>query len=190
MVLEIWGCGWGIRALHTLLTRYTELTSLSLLQHETSLKTLTSPTAEIITAPIPLKPFDSSLLPLPADDLSVNGIVDRKAASAPLPPTYPPVTPSLVASPIAIRSVPGHGRGLFAAQEIEAGTVVEISPVLLVGTGAEYERRDGVQADGRQLKDCMMEWGGKEGGMALALGLGESSAPCVRSNSCSHAVGT
>jgi len=71
---------------------------------------------------------------------------------------------------------------VYATAPIPAGTLVDISPVLLL-TEAEYygRREDGTVCgpgelrgvEGSQLRGYVFTWKGREGGMALALGMGE-----------------
>ncbi|GAA5930466.1 Tad3p [Sporobolomyces koalae] len=98
--------------------------------------------------------------------------------SAALP--YPPVTPHLTRAPLQILTKdPALGRGVFASQDIPAGQIVEISPVLVLSE-KEYRGFDprqqqsagelkGVEAS--QLRGYVFTWG-KSGEMAVALGLG------------------
>lgn len=92
------------------------------------------------------------------------------------PPTYPAITPTLHSSPIEILSTEGKGRGVYAKQDLAAGTVVDISPVLLLSNEEYYgggKEGDGKGVEGSVLRGYVFTWKGKEGGMALALGLGE-----------------
>jgi hypothetical protein len=98
------------------------------------------------------------------------------AYSYPPPPVYPPTTPTLHRSPIAILSSPDKGRGVYATADIPAGTLIDISPVLLL-TNEEYygggKQGEGKGVEGSVLRGYVFTWKGKEGGMALALGMGE-----------------
>lgn len=80
---------------------------------------------------------------------------------------YPSTTPHLNPLGLEIRSSPTTGRGVYASKALKAGTVVDISPVLVVPR-REYEA--GVQDS--VFKDYVFSWG-KGGDQALALGLGE-----------------
>ena len=83
--------------------------------------------------------------------------------------SYPTITPHLNPHGLAIRAVPGRGRGVFSTSAIPIRTEIEISPVLLFPPG-EYS------AHGRltQLDGYTFVWRRTESGsiMALALGLG------------------
>ncbi|GAA5976025.1 hypothetical protein JCM5350_000289 [Sporobolomyces pararoseus] len=93
---------------------------------------------------------------------------------------YPPLTPHLTSAPLQILTKdPALGRGVFASQDIPAGQIVEISPVLVLSE-KEYRGFDpkseneggelkGVEAS--QLRGYVFTWG-KNGDMAVALGLG------------------
>jgi SET domain-containing protein len=56
------------------------------------------------------------------------------------------------------------GRGVFTSENIEAGTVVEISPVIVM-TGDERKLLDQTL-----LHDYIFEWGGKKDRCCMALG--------------------
>ncbi|KAM0789684.1 hypothetical protein ACM66B_006545 [Microbotryomycetes sp. NB124-2] len=91
------------------------------------------------------------------------------------PPSYPLLTPSLHSAPIEIRSSDRKGRGVFATRDIQPGTIVDISPVLLISNGEYYgggEPGQGLGVEGSVLRGYVFTWKGREGGMALALGLG------------------
>lgn len=96
-------------------------------------------------------------------------------AYPPPPPIYPPVTPILHPSPIQILSTPEKGRGVYAKEDIAVGVTVDISPVLLI-TKEEYYgggvAGEGKGVEGSVLRGYVFTWKGKEGGMALALGIG------------------
>ncbi|GAA6009764.1 hypothetical protein JCM11491_001090 [Sporobolomyces phaffii] len=121
--------------------------------------------------------------------------VDPSSSSSSMPSLpYPAVTPHLTRAPVEILTKdPALGRGVFASEDISAGQVVEISPVLVLGE-REYrgfnpkDQREasdrgelrGVEAS--QLRGYVFTWG-KNGDMAVALGLGSlfnhSSSPNV-----------
>ncbi|KAI5481377.1 Set and Cytidine deaminase-like domain containing protein [Pseudohyphozyma bogoriensis] len=97
----------------------------------------------------------------------------RLAYAFPPPPDYPPLTPLAARAPIAILSTPSKGRGVFATESIAAGTVVEISPILLLSKEEYYgggKEGDLLGVEGSMLRGYVFSWRG--GGMALALGLG------------------
>lgn len=57
---------------------------------------------------------------------------------------------------IEVRPSPGKGRGLFATQDIKAGTVLSKAPVSVLDDGCYYELDDFIwQHDG----DNMLTWG-------------------------------
>ncbi len=56
------------------------------------------------------------------------------------------------------------GRGVFTSENIEAGTVVEVSPVLVMSNG---ERK---HLDQTLLHDYIFEWGGNKDQCCMALG--------------------
>ncbi|KAM0749917.1 hypothetical protein T439DRAFT_42353 [Meredithblackwellia eburnea MCA 4105] len=94
----------------------------------------------------------------------------------PPPPTYPEFTPILHQSPIQILSSPSKGRGVYSTTTLPAGTLIDISPVLLLsdseyyGVGSQPGQGNGVE--GSVLRGYVFTWKGREGGMALALGVG------------------
>lgn len=104
-------------------------------------------------------------------------------------PAYPSITPTLTSAPLTILNVPGKGRGVFATRPIAAGEVIEISPVLCISNEEYYGREQGTKqeeesrgktgeerkgVDGTVLRGYVFTWKGVEGGMALALGIGET----------------
>ena len=70
-----------------------------------------------------------------------------------------------------MRTTPDRGRGLFATSTIPAGTLLEESPVLLL----TKEQWDSGKMNDTILGEYGFCW--SQGGMALGLGMGESS-PC------------
>lgn len=100
--------------------------------------------------------------------------MNSNSSGAWIPPAYPPETPLLHSGPVAVRSTAGKGRGVFATRDLRPGELVDISPVLCISPDEYYspEGRDGV--DHTVLKDYVFTWKGREGGMAMALGLGSS----------------
>ncbi|KAG6541340.1 hypothetical protein Mapa_017282 [Marchantia paleacea] len=74
---------------------------------------------------------------------------------------------------LEIWSTPAKGRGVYATRDIPQGCVVEISPVLLI---PKEQYKTGVNQS--ELKNYVYTWnwgpgrGGRNGDMALALGLG------------------
>ncbi len=69
------------------------------------------------------------------------------------------ILPCLFISPTATM-----GRGVFTSQNIEAGTIVEISPVIIMSLA---ERK---LLDQTQLHDYIFEWGGDKQQCCMALG--------------------
>ncbi|KAK4051644.1 tRNA-specific adenosine deaminase subunit tad3 [Microbotryomycetes sp. JL201] len=91
------------------------------------------------------------------------------------PPSYPRLTPTLHSAPVEIKADDTKGRGVYAARDILAGTTIDISPVLLISSKEYYgggEPGEGKGVEGSVLRGYVFTWKGKEGGMALALGLG------------------
>lgn len=74
---------------------------------------------------------------------------------------------------LEIRSTPAKGRGVYATKDIPGGCIVEISPVLLI---PKEQYKAGVNQS--ELRNYVFTWswgpgrGGRNGDMALALGLG------------------
>ncbi|BGP26646.1 tRNA-specific adenosine deaminase subunit tad3 [Rhodotorula toruloides] len=103
---------------------------------------------------------------------------------------YPPATPHLTRAPVEIATHnPSVGRGVFATEDIPAGQVVEISPVLVLSQEEYKGRKEGEEDDGAlkgveasQLRGYVFTWG-RDGSMAVALGIGSlfnhSSLPNV-----------
>ncbi|KAJ7935514.1 hypothetical protein B0H13DRAFT_2246722 [Mycena leptocephala] len=79
--------------------------------------------------------------------------------------TLPPIPSSLNNSVCVVKNSEGKGRGVFAARAIPSQTIVESSPVLLLGK-EEYETHGRFTI----LDQYAFNW--KNGSMALALGLG------------------
>ena len=63
-----------------------------------------------------------------------------------------------------IANVQGMGRGVFTGEAIEAGTTVEIAPVVVM------TRKDRVLLDKTLLHDYIFEWGTKKDQCCMALG--------------------
>ena len=105
---------------------------------------------------------------------------ESASSSSSLP--YPPLTPHLTSAPLQILTKdPALGRGVFASQDIPAGQIVEISPVLVLSEKeyrgfdpkSENEGGDLKGVEASQLRGYVFTWG-KNGDMAVALGLGTS----------------
>jgi uncharacterized protein len=69
------------------------------------------------------------------------------------------VLPFLFIAPVA-----GMDRGVFTAETIEAGTVVEMSPVIVM------EQKDRTEIDKTLLHDYIFEWGEDQKQCCMALG--------------------
>ena len=70
----------------------------------------------------------------------------------------------MIHSSIFVASAPGMGRGVFTSKDIEAGTIVEISPVIVMSMD---ERKC---LDQTLLHDYIFEWGGDKKQCCMALG--------------------
>jgi hypothetical protein len=93
---------------------------------------------------------------------------------------YPTETPHLNPLGLHIRCPEGssRGRGVYAPRDLKRGTLLDISPVLIIPK-EQYEAAGGV-IDRSVLGGYVFTWnwgskGGKNGDMALALGLGARS---------------
>jgi SET domain-containing protein len=69
------------------------------------------------------------------------------------------ILPTLVIAPTG-----GKGRGIFTTEDIEQGTVIEISPVIVMS------REDRKLLDQTLLHDYIFEWGTDRKGCCMALG--------------------
>ena len=63
-----------------------------------------------------------------------------------------------------IAATPGMGRGVFTSENIEAGTIVEVAPVIVIN---KDERK---LLDQTLLHDYIFEWPGEKGQCCVALG--------------------
>lgn len=63
-----------------------------------------------------------------------------------------------------ISESPERGRGVFTAEDIEAGTLVEIAPVIVM------EAKDRLLLDQTLLHDYIFEWGEDKSQCCMALG--------------------
>ena len=70
----------------------------------------------------------------------------------------------MILSSLFIAPTPQMGRGVFTSENIEAGTIVEVSPVIVMSID---ERK---QLDQTLLHDYIFEWPGEKGQCCLALG--------------------
>ena len=66
---------------------------------------------------------------------------------------------------LLVKDTAGKGRGVFCAAFIEADTIIEISPVIVM------EGRDRVELDKTLLHDYIFEWGPEKKECCMALGL-------------------
>lgn len=65
---------------------------------------------------------------------------------------------------LTFADTPGMGRGIFTSEDIAAGTIVEVSPVIVMSAG---ERK---LLDQTLLHDYIFEWGQDRQQCAMALG--------------------
>lgn len=65
----------------------------------------------------------------------------------------------------------GKGRGIYASKKMFRGTLLEVSPALVLSK-EEYDREGGIGES--ILKDYVFTWSRQTGRMAVALGLGQS----------------
>lgn len=70
----------------------------------------------------------------------------------------------MVLSSLFIALTPEMGRGVFTSENIEAGTVVEVTPVIVMSL---EERK---LLDQTRLHDYIFEWGGTKNQCCMALG--------------------
>lgn len=63
-----------------------------------------------------------------------------------------------------IAATPHMGRGVYTSENIEAGTIVEIAPVIVMN------RDDRLLIDQTRLHDYIFEWEGTDGNCCMALG--------------------
>ncbi|MEO6537834.1 MAG: SET domain-containing protein-lysine N-methyltransferase [Ferruginibacter sp.] len=71
----------------------------------------------------------------------------------------------MISASLFVDSSPQKGRGVFTNEKIEANTVVEISPVIVMNI------EDRVHLDKTLLHDYIFEWGIKKEKCCMALGL-------------------
>ena len=89
-------------------------------------------------------------------------------------PNYPDETPRHFHAGLKILNTPdAKGRGVFATENMSRGTLLEISPVLVVPP-EQYSIPGQAAVSQSVLKDYVFVWN-RKGAMALALGLGKSS---------------
>lgn len=65
---------------------------------------------------------------------------------------------------IYIAEVPEKGRGVFCREDIAAGTIIEVAPVIVM------DRKDRLLLDRTLLHDYIFEWGQKKDKCCMALG--------------------
>lgn len=70
----------------------------------------------------------------------------------------------MILSSLFIASASSMGRGVFTSENIEAGTLIEVSPVIVMSNG---ERK---LLDQTLLHDYIFEWGIKKDQCCMALG--------------------
>lgn len=70
----------------------------------------------------------------------------------------------MIISSLYIGSTPSMGRGVFTSEDIEPGTIVEVSPVVVM-TGEERKLLDQTL-----LHDYIFKWGSDEQQCCMALG--------------------
>lgn len=79
---------------------------------------------------------------------------------------------------LAVRLVPGKGRGVFATEPIPGGAIIEVCPVIAL-SGADRDR-----IEPTALYDYYFDWGADRSGATIALGYGSlynhSYAPNAR----------
>ena len=66
---------------------------------------------------------------------------------------------------LSVEDTRGKGRGVFTSKEISAGTVVELSPVIVM------KKKDREHLDKTLLHDYIFEWGKAKDQCCMALGL-------------------
>ena len=71
---------------------------------------------------------------------------------------------SFLSDAIAVKNTKGRGRGVFALTDIKEGTLLEISPVIVM------EKKDRPLLDQTLLHDYIFEWGGEKEQCCMALG--------------------
>ena len=65
---------------------------------------------------------------------------------------------------LTIVDTPNKGRGVFASEKIEAGTIIEISPVIVMGA------KERILLDQTRLHDYIFVWGADLNQCCMALG--------------------
>src|SRR6476620_5772545 len=71
----------------------------------------------------------------------------------------------MIRSCLYVDESPGKGKAVFTREAIAAGTVIEISPVIVMS------KEDRVHLDQTRLHDYIFEWGKEKNQCAMALGL-------------------
>lgn len=70
-----------------------------------------------------------------------------------------------LATYLLLKDIGEKGRGVFTTEPIEAGTIIEISPVIVM------EQQDRTHLDKTLLHDYIFEWGPHKEQCCMALGL-------------------
>jgi SET domain-containing protein len=70
----------------------------------------------------------------------------------------------MILSSLFVASTPEMGRGVFTSENIEAGTIVEVAPVIVMS------REERELLDQTLLHDYIFEWPGEKGECCVALG--------------------
>ncbi len=71
----------------------------------------------------------------------------------------------MIHASLYVKTVPGKGRAVFSNEPIAAGTIIELSPVIVMGA------RDRELLDQTLLHDYIFEWGEQKDRCCMALGL-------------------
>ncbi|RYY49635.1 MAG: SET domain-containing protein-lysine N-methyltransferase [Chitinophagaceae bacterium] len=66
---------------------------------------------------------------------------------------------------LTVAATASKGRGVFTSEAIEADTIIEISPVIVMSA------KDRIELDKTLLHDYIFEWGPEKTGCCMALGL-------------------
>ncbi len=71
----------------------------------------------------------------------------------------------MLAAYLLVKETTGKGRGVFTTEFIEADSIIEISPVIVM------EQKDRMHLDKTLLHDYIFEWGPEKTACCMALGL-------------------
>jgi hypothetical protein len=91
-------------------------------------------------------------------------------------PSQPKRLTAMVLPCLTIVRTPSMGRGVFTSEPIASGTVVEVSPVVVMGA------EDRLLLDRTPLHDYIFEWGGDRRQCCMALGYVSVYNHAYRSN--------